>query len=163
MSILGIIIVILAFAGVFIGVIGTVVPFLPGVPVVLLSALVLAVVGGFSKITFSTLLLLVGLTAVASFLDAIFITRGVKKSGGSWNGMIGATLGCLLGLIVLNIPGAIVGFLVGLTVGEIISGTPLVRIPKFVAGAFWGMLLSSVIQLIIATVMAIIIVIKFFF
>lgn len=149
--------------GVFVGLVGTVVPFLPGVPVVLFSALVLAAVGGFSKITFSTLLLLVGLTAFASFLDAIFVARGVKKSGGSWKGLIGAALGCLLGLIVLNIPGAIVGFLIGLTIGEILSGTPLIRIPKFVAGAFFGVILSSFAQLTIAVIMTIIIVIKYFF
>ena len=65
------------------GLVGSVIPFLPGTPLILLAALVHAFGTGFSPIGPGRLAILAGLTVLAQLLDYLAGAVGTKKFGGS--------------------------------------------------------------------------------
>ncbi len=109
--ILGIIIMIL-------GIIGCLVPVLPGPPLSFLGLLLLHFTkwGGF---TGWTLITFAGISIAVSVLDYLVPVWGTKKFGGSKYGTRGAAIGLIVG-IFLGPVGIIVGPLLGAFVGEMI-------------------------------------------
>ena len=70
-----------------IGLIGSVVPVLPGTPVVLIAAVGHRLYFGEASINNVFLVVLVLLTALSLVLDFIASTLGAKKFGATWRGM----------------------------------------------------------------------------
>src|SRR4051794_3314876 len=87
-----------------VGVAGTVIPALPGSPLVFLGLVCAAWADGFQKVggfTISILALLMVLTFVVDFLASRW---GAKRVGASWLALLGAFLGMIVGLF-FSIPG----------------------------------------------------------
>jgi uncharacterized protein YqgC (DUF456 family) len=100
------------------GIIGCLVPVLPGPPFSFLGLILLHLsrFGQFSN----TILIILGCVAVAvTILDYIVPVWGTRKFGGSKYGARGATVGLVVG-IFLGPAGIILGPLVGAFVGEMI-------------------------------------------
>jgi uncharacterized protein YqgC (DUF456 family) len=109
---------VLAFALIVLGLIGTLLPALPG-PILVLAGVVLAAwIDGFGRIGVGTLVLLGVLTAVAYAVDLVSAALGVKRAGASRRAVAGAALGVLAGLF-LGLPGLILGPFVGAVIGEL--------------------------------------------
>jgi hypothetical protein len=100
-----------------VGLIGSVVPALPGTVLILAGALVHAVATGFDPIGPGRLAILALLTAVAYALDHVAGVLGVKRLGGSGWAMGGAFVGALVGLF-FGLVGLVLGPLVGALVAE---------------------------------------------
>jgi uncharacterized protein len=113
-----IILLILGIILMVIGIIGCLVPVLPGPPLSFLGLILLHAThyGSFSK---STLIILAAVTIAATILDYIVPIWGTKKFGGSKYGARGATVGLIIGLF-FGPAGIIIGPLVGAIVGELI-------------------------------------------
>ena len=108
----------LAIAMIIVGIIGCLVPVLPGPPLSFIGILVLH----FTKFAhFSTnLLIILGLVAViVAVFDYVVPIWGTKKFGGTKYGVRGATVGLLIGLF-FGPPGIIIGPFIGAVVGELI-------------------------------------------
>ncbi len=101
-----------------IGIIGCLVPVLPGPPLSFLGLILLhaSKFGNFAPIT---LIALGAITVVVTILDYIVPIWGTKKFGGSKYGTRGATVGLIVGLF-LGPVGIIIGPLLGAIVGELI-------------------------------------------
>lgn len=153
MTPLEIIVLTLSGVGVLVGIAGTVLPLLPGLPLVFFSVLLYGAVTRFTQITADTILILGLLTIAALFIDAIAIMRGVRRMGGTPRGMVGAMIGAFLGLFFGNFLGMIAGLLLGVIVGELRSGMDAQRMLKAAAGAALGVLVSSVLRFVIALAM----------
>jgi uncharacterized protein YqgC (DUF456 family) len=100
------------------GIIGCLVPVLPGPPLSFLGLIFLHLsrFGQFSKTTLITL----GIIAViATVMDYVVPVWGTRKFGGSKYGARGATVGLIIGFF-LGPMGIIVGPLIGAFVGEMI-------------------------------------------
>jgi hypothetical protein len=100
------------------GIIGCLVPVLPGPPLSFLGIILLH----FTKFaTFSSTILvsLAVIAVVVTILDYIVPVWGTKKFGGSKYGIRGATVGLIIGLF-LGPVGIIIGPFVGAVVGEMI-------------------------------------------
>lgn len=95
------------------GVAGSIIPSLPGPPLVLVGALVYGLFTGFADVGWLTLLVLAILAALAQILDYLASAYGAKKFGGSKWGIWGSVLGGLLGMLVFSIPGLIIGLFSG--------------------------------------------------
>jgi len=109
--ILGIILII-------IGIIGCLVPVLPGPPISFLG-LILLHVTKWGKFDNHILFILAGVTIAVTILDYIVPIWGTRKFGGSKYGARGATVGLIIGLF-LGPAGIIAGPLIGAIVGELI-------------------------------------------
>ncbi len=101
-----------------IGIIGCLVPVLPGPPLSFLGIVLLQLTkfGNFSK----TILIILGVvTVVVTVLDYIVPIWGTRRFGGSKYGTRGATVGLIIGFF-LGPLGIILGPLIGAFVGEMI-------------------------------------------
>jgi uncharacterized protein len=109
--IIGIIIMVL-------GIIGCLVPVLPGPPLSFLGLLLLHFTK-FGHFTKWTLIIFAAIAVVVSVLDYLVPIWGTKKFGGSKYGTRGAAVGLIIGLF-LGPLGIIIGPLIGAVTGEMI-------------------------------------------
>ncbi len=144
----------LIVAGVLIvvGALGTVVPILPGAPLIFLGALLAAWAEDFAHIGVWSLLGLGFLTALAVAVDFIAGAFGVKRFGASRRAVTGATLGAILGLF-FGIVGVLVGPFVGAVIGELSVRRNLAAAGRAGVGAALGLALGAAAKLAIAFAM----------
>jgi len=109
---------VLAFALVVIGLLGTVLPALPGPVLVFAGVLVAAWADGFTRIGAGTLVVLGLLTIAAHLVDLASAAVGVKRAGASRRAIAGAALGTAAGLFV-GLPGLLIGPFAGAMIAEL--------------------------------------------
>jgi uncharacterized protein YqgC (DUF456 family) len=100
------------------GIIGCLVPVLPGPPLSFLGLLLLHF-SRFGHYTSTTLIIFASIAIVVSILDYLVPVWGTKKFGGSKYGTRGATVGLVIGLFFGPV-GIIIGPLLGAFVGEML-------------------------------------------
>ena len=112
------ILLILGIILLIVGIIGCLVPVLPGPPFSFLGLLLLhfSRFGDFSRYT---LIILASVAVIVTVLDFIVPVWGTKKFGGSKYGTRGAAVGLIIGLF-LGPFGIILGPLIGAFIGEMI-------------------------------------------
>ncbi|HNW56915.1 MAG TPA: DUF456 domain-containing protein [Bacteroidales bacterium] len=142
--ILGIILMIL-------GIIGCLVPVLPGPPFSFLGLISLHLTR-FGDFTTSTLITLGAIAVVVTILDYIVPVWGTKKFGGSKYGMRGATVGLIIGFF-LGPMGMIIGPLLGAFVGEMIFKDDMNYALKAGFGSLLGFLTGVGLKLAASFVM----------
>jgi uncharacterized protein YqgC (DUF456 family) len=144
---------VLAFLCLLIGIIGCIVPGLPGTPIAYAG---LWIAQATDSVDFSWQMLLVWgiVTIVISVLDYVVPAWGTKHYGGSKWGVWGSTIGVFVGLFFGAI-GVIVGPLVGAILGELIAGKQLQEAIKAGWGSFIGILFGTILKLIACGLMTI--------
>ena len=112
-----------------VGLLGSVLPALPGVPLIFVAALVYAYVTGFEVVGGDVLALLGLFAALAFVADFVATSYGARRFGASnWGtagGAIGGLLGALVGALFLGV-GAVFGLLLG-SIGGVFLGEYLRR------------------------------------
>ena len=109
----------LAALMVVVGVIGTVLPALPGVPLVFAGLLLAAWADGFDKVGWAPLVILGLLTALSLVVDFWATAKGAKRVGASRMAVIGSVLGMLGGLLLAPF-GIFIGAFAGAVAGELL-------------------------------------------
>lgn len=144
---------VLAFLCLLIGIIGCIVPGLPGTPIAYAG---LWIAQATDRVDFSWQMLLVWgiVTIVISVLDYVVPAWGTKHYGGSKWGVWGSTIGVFVGLFFGAI-GVIIGPLVGAILGELIAGKQLQEAIKAGWGSFIGILFGTILKLIACGLMTI--------
>ena len=144
---------VLAFLCLLIGIIGCIVPGLPGTPIAYAG---LWIAQTTDRVDFSWQMLLVWgiVTIVISVLDYVVPAWGTKHYGGSKWGVWGSTIGVFVGLFFGAI-GVIVGPLVGAILGELVAGKQLQEAIKAGWGSFIGILFGTILKLIACGLMTI--------
>ena len=101
------------------GLVGAVVPVLPGAPLIFAGALLHAFMTDFQTLGVGRLAILAVLALVASVLEHLAGALGARKFGGGRGAMLGAIIGVVVGLawppfglIICPIAGAIIGELI---------------------------------------------------
>jgi uncharacterized protein YqgC (DUF456 family) len=140
-----------------IGLVGTVLPALPGLPLVFGGMLVAAWADGFSNVPVWVLVLLGLLTLVSLAIDFWATALGAKRVGASRTAIVGAMLGTLGGLFLGPI-GLILGPFAGALVGELLHRRSLERAhigdaAKIGLGTWLGILFGVVLKLGLAFTM----------
>ncbi len=111
------------------GLAGSVLPALPGVPVIFLSALAYAYLTDFAAVSGAVIALLAVLAALALVADFIGTAYGARRFGASnWGtvgGAVGGIVGALVGFLFLGI-GSLFGLILG-SVGGVFLGEYLRR------------------------------------
>jgi uncharacterized protein YqgC (DUF456 family) len=134
------------------GLIGTLLPGIPGAPLILAAAVGHKLYFGADSISYFGLFVLVVLTILSMVLDFFGSLLGAKKLGATWRGMAGAIVGAIVGLF-FNLPGLILGPIIGAFLFELLSGREWRESAKAGAGALLGMLLGMVGRVVCCVIM----------
>jgi hypothetical protein len=132
-----------------VGLLGCILPVIPGPP---LSFLALLILEATDLVDFDNQLLwtLFLITAVVTVIDYFFPVWFVKKAGGSKKAVIGATLGLVIGLFVFPPIGIILGPFVGAFVGELLNSDNTTTALKGALAAFVGFLFGTLLKIILS-------------
>ncbi len=126
----------ITLAAMLVGLAGSVLPGLPGVPLIFLSALVYAILTDFEYVGTLVIVLLGLFAAIALVADFAATTYGARRFGASnWGtvgGAIGGIVGALVGALFLGI-GALFGLIFG-TIGGVFLGEYLRRRQRGTSG-----------------------------
>lgn len=124
------------------GLVGTVLPLLPGAPLVFLGLLVGAWIDGFQRVGAVTLSLLALLT-LCSFAIELWATRhGARRVGASGLAVFGAVLGGVVGLF-FSLPGVVIGPFLGAFAGELLMKRGFRQAGRAGLGTWLGLLLAT--------------------
>lgn len=151
----------LAVLLVIIGLAGTVLPALPGVPLIFGGLLLIAYQDGFNKVGTVTIVILGILAALAFAIDYVAAIFGAKRVGASRLAIIGATVGTIAGLF-LGFVGLIFGPFVGAAAGEFIARQDAIQAGKVGVATWLGIVIGIAAKLGIAFLMVGIFVASYF-
>lgn len=144
------------------GLVGTILPALPGVPMVFAGLLLAAWTTDFEPAGIGTIAVLGILTALAWLIDFLAAAMGAKRLGASprafWGAMVGAIVGMFFGL-----PGIILGPFVGAVLAELSGGRTMSDAGRAGVGAWIGTIVGTAAKLAIAFTMLGIFIIRQFF
>lgn len=129
-----------------IGVVGCVMPLLPGPMVAYTSLLVAKACGDHSVPSCRVLIVVALITLLVTVLDYVVPAIGAKKFRCSRLGTVGCVVGTVVGLFFLPL-GVVVGPFFGALIGESASGKNLMQASIGALGAFVGFLLGVFIKL----------------
>ena len=129
----------------FIGMIGNLIPGVPGTSLIFTAGIIHQLYFGDSGGIGWFWIFVLGILMAASFLiDYIASLLGAKTLGATWRGMLGALIGIILGLILLPPFGIIIGPFVGAIIFEWSFGREVREASKAGIGAVVGVLLGMV-------------------
>ncbi len=134
------------------GLAGSLIPLLPGTPLILAGALLYALVTDFSPIGAGRLLMLAALAALAYGLEYVGGAVGARKFGGSAWAVVGAIIGAVVGLF-FGPPGLLVGPVVGAVAGELFKSGEMEHSLKAGLGALVGLAVALLARFALAFTM----------
>jgi len=151
----------LAAVLVLVGLAGTLLPALPGVPFVFMGLLVAAWVGDFQRIGWPTLTILALLTALAIVVDLLASVLGAKRVGASKLALLGATIGSVVGLF-FGLVGIFIFPFVGAVIGELIARKEMGQAAKVGVATWLGLLFGALAKLALALTMIGVFIVAYF-
>ena len=128
---------------VVLGIAGTVLPAIPGVPLVFVGLLVAAWADHFQKVGWFTLSILALLTLGSFVLDFFATAMGAKRVGASWLALALSVVGAIVGIFFSASPAQILGPFVGAFVGEYLARRDWRQAGRVGLGTWLGMLLAA--------------------
>lgn len=153
---------VLAVVLVCVGVAGSVLPALPGVPLVFAGLLLAAWAGDFQKVTWLPLVVLGLLTAISFVIDFAATALGAKRVGATRLAIVGAALGTLGGLF-LGLPGLILGPFVGAIAGELLSHGQMQQATRAGLATWMGLIFGTLAKLALVFTMLGVFALAYFF
>lgn len=137
---------------VLIGLAGTLLPVLPGVPFVFLGLLLAAWIDHFQRISWPTLTILGVLTACAIGVDLLASLFGAKRVGASKLALLGAMIGSVVGLF-FGLVGIFIFPFIGAVIGELIARKEMGQAAKVGIATWLGLLFGALAKLALALTM----------
>ena len=152
---------VLGLLGIVLGIVGSILPGLPGPPISYLSMLLIHWTR-FAQYSTNTLLIFAVVVVVVSVLDYVVPIWGTKKFGGSRAGVRGSTIGLIIGVILLPLMGIVIGpfgligilggpFL-GALIAERAAGQKSDKALRAAFGSFIGFLAGTFMKLVVSFV-----------
>ena len=148
---------VLAVVMMVVGIAGTVLPALPGLPLVFAGMLLAAWAGHFEQVSGWTVAVLAMLTLLSLGIDFMATAMGAKRVGASKPALFGAVLGTFAGLL-FGFVGIFVGPFVGALLGELVwlrgvGGRELGQATKVGLGTWLGIVVGTILKLGVAFMM----------
>jgi uncharacterized protein YqgC (DUF456 family) len=142
----------LAGVMVVVGVLGIVLPALPGVPLVFAGMWLAAWAGGYAQVGGVTVVILGVMALLSLGVDLIGTLLGAKRVGASRLALAGAAVGTVVGLF-FGLVGIFVGPFVGALAGELVHGRDAARAARVGMGTWVGIVIAAVLKLTLAFAM----------
>jgi uncharacterized protein YqgC (DUF456 family) len=134
------------------GLVGTVLPALPGLPLMFAGMLLAAWANGFQRVGAWTIALLAVLTVISIGVDIGATALGAKRVGAGKGAMLGAAIGTLVGAF-FAVPGLILGPFLGAMAAELLRGRELAHASKIGFGTWIGLAVGTALKLALAFAM----------
>ena len=157
------VLVVLGTLCMLIGIIGSILPGLPGPPISYLGLLLIHWTR-FAQFSGTMLLVWAVIISVVAVLDYVVPVWGTKKFGGTRSGVIGSTIGLLIGIVLLPMlglalgPFGLLGILggpfIGAWIGEIYAGQTSDKALRAAVGSFVGFLAGTLMKIAVSMVLA---------
>ncbi|MCC7079979.1 MAG: DUF456 family protein [Burkholderiales bacterium] len=129
-----------------VGVGGTVLPALPGVPLVFGGLLLAAWIDDFREVGYVTLALLGALTLLTMIVDFAATLLGAKRVGASRAGIIGCALGTIAGMF-FGLAGLVIGPFAGALIGELSARRDVLSAGRVAIATWVALLFAAVVKL----------------
>ncbi len=144
--------IIIGFILCLIGIVGSFLPVLPGPFTSWLGLLLLHFTNVISS-DWRFLGITLGVAIIVWILDYIVPAWGTKRFGGTKYGMIGSSIGLIIGLLFLGPFGIIVGPFAGAFIGELIKDSnDSAKALKAAIGSFLGFLAGTFVKFVVSIV-----------
>ena len=131
------------------GLVGLVLPALPGAPLLFSGLFVAAWAEEFAYVGAGTLTVLGAMALLTYGVDFAATALGAKKFGASKRAVVGAAVGALVGLF-FGIPGIILGPFIGAVIGELTTERGLGEASRAGVGATIGLIFGAAAKLALA-------------
>jgi uncharacterized protein YqgC (DUF456 family) len=142
----------LAVLLVVIGLVGTVLPVLPGTLLVFAGLFIAAWADHFAHVGVAGLAIIALLGVLAFVADFVASLMGAKRVGASPQALAGAAVGGLVGFF-FGIPGMIVGPFAGAVGGELLAKGRLAQAGRVGLGTWLGLVAAAVLKVVLAFMM----------
>jgi uncharacterized protein len=143
---------VIAAALIVVGLVGAIVPVLPGIPLIFAGIWLIAGVDGYRHLGLGWLLGIAAVGAAGLVVDLIAGALGAKRMGASPQAVAGAFAGTVIGLF-FGLPGLIVGPFLGAVLGELSAGNSVLRSTQVGVSAWVGMIFGTIVKLVSSLVM----------
>lgn len=137
---------------ILVGIAGTILPALPGVPLVFAGMWLAAWAGDYQQVGVVMLIFLAVLTLLSLAVDFVATMMGAQRVGASKLALIGSVVGTIVGLF-FGIIGLFAGPFVGALIGELIHGRKVGQAAKVGVGTWVGILVGTVLKVGLAFAM----------
>jgi uncharacterized protein len=134
------------------GMFGSVVPALPGIPLVFAGLWLASGLDHYRHIGLWWLLGIAAVGAIGLTLDLVAGALGAKRAGASPRAVWGSLLGSVIG-IFFGLPGLLLGPFVGAVFGELSTGRSVLRSTHVGLRAWLGLLFGTIMKLVACVTM----------
>ena len=148
---------------IIIGIIGSILPGLPGPPLSYFGLLLLHWTR-FAQFSFKMLVIWAVIVMVVAVLDYVVPIWGTKKFGGTRSGVRGSTIGLIIGIILLPMLGIVLGPFglfgilggpfIGAWIGERYAGQNANQAMRAAMGSFIGFLAGTFMKIAVSMILA---------
>lgn len=136
-----------------VGLVGAVLPLVPGPPLIWLGALYYAWRTGFEVVGWPMLIFLLLLAIIGGTADLWMGYLGASKGGASGWATLASLVGGIVGFVVGSLPGAIIGSIGAIVLVEYGRYRDWRKVLRASGGYLVGSLLANVVEVVIALVM----------
>src|SRR5882672_2884512 len=143
---------VIGVALIVVGLVGTIVPALPGIPLIFVGIWLIAGVDRYRHLGLWWLLGIAAVGAIGLTVDLLAGALGAKRVGASKQAVWGALVGTVIGLF-FGLPGLLLGPFIGAVAGELTAGNSILRSTHVGAGAWLGLIFGTIVKLVASLMM----------
>jgi len=138
-----IVLIILGLLFAIIGLIGCILPVIPGPPLSFFALIILSYAKDWEPFSTIFLIIMAGFTVVVTVLDYVVPAIGAKRYGASKLGVWGSIIGMLIGFFIFPPWGMLIGAIIGALAGELAGG----KKAKKALRAGWGVFVGNTMSI----------------
>jgi len=135
-----------------VGLVSTIVPALPGIPLIFGGIWLIAGVDRYHHLGLWWLLGIAVVGAIGLMVDLLAGALGAKRVGASKQAVWGALMGAVIGML-FGLPGVLLGPFVGAVLGELAAGHSILRSTHVGVSAWLGLICGTIMKLVSSLIM----------
>ena len=151
-----------AIALIAVGIAGSILPALPGTPLVFAGLMLAAWIDDFNEVGWLPLTVAGGLMVLTFVVDFAATAMGAKRVGASGLAVAGAALGTVLGIFG-GLIGIVLGPFIGAVLGELASGKSVLRAGHVGVATWIGFIVGTLVRLVLVFAMVGLVVVAYLF
>lgn len=135
-----------------VGLVGAIVPLLPGIPLIFGGIWLIAAVDHYQHLGSGWLIGIAAVGAVGLLTDLIAGALGARRVGASSRAVWGTLLGTIIGLF-FGLPGLVLGPFMGALLGELAAGNSVLKSTHVGVSTWMGLIFGTIIKLVVSVMM----------
>ena len=137
---------------ILVGLVGAILPALPGIPLIFAGIWLIAAVDGFRHLGKWWLICIAAIGCAGVAMDFLAAVLGAKRVGASRQAIWGAAIGTVIGLF-FGIVGLFIGPFLGALAGELASGSSVTRAGDVGLSTWIGLIFGTLVKLVASFMM----------